>query len=62
MLADFDEASCSLLLALLTTHSGNTIWWKKATYLTTVAIRNLRVKYGHCTVKQTYEDVFKQRC
>jgi hypothetical protein len=30
MLADFDEALCSLLLAILATYSGNAIWWKKA--------------------------------
>jgi hypothetical protein len=59
MLADFGEASCSLLLAILTTHSGNAIWWKKAIYITTMAIRNLRVE---CTAKQTYDNVFKQRC
>jgi len=29
MLADFGEASCSLLLAILA-NSGNAIWWKKA--------------------------------
>jgi hypothetical protein len=30
MLADFDEALCSVLLTILTTYSGNAIWWKKA--------------------------------
>jgi hypothetical protein len=30
MLADFSETSCSLLLAILTTYSGNAISWKKA--------------------------------
>jgi hypothetical protein len=30
MLADFSEASCSLLLAILATYSGNAFWWKKA--------------------------------
>jgi len=62
MLADFGEASCSLLLANLTTHSGNAIWRKKATYITTMAIRNLRVEYGYCTAEQTYGNLFKQRC
>jgi hypothetical protein len=30
MLADFSEALCSLLLAILATYSGNAIWEKKA--------------------------------
>jgi len=30
MLADFGEASCSMLLTVLATESGYTIWWKKA--------------------------------
>jgi len=30
MLADFGEASCSLLLAILDAYSDNAIWWKKA--------------------------------
>jgi len=30
MLADFGEAACFLLLAILATYSGNAIWWKKA--------------------------------
>jgi len=30
MLADFSEALCSLLLAILATFSGNAVWWKKA--------------------------------
>jgi hypothetical protein len=37
----------------LATPSGGT----KQTYIMTVAIRNLRVEYGHCTVKQTHENV-----
>jgi len=61
MLADFGEDLCSLLLAILTTHSGNAIWWKKATYITTMVIRNLRVEYGHSTAKQTYENTTLSR-
>jgi len=30
MLAEFGEAACSLLLAILATYWGNAIWWKKA--------------------------------
>ena len=30
MLTDFGEASCSLLMAILATYSGITIWWQKA--------------------------------
>jgi hypothetical protein len=33
ILADFGEASCSLLLAILATYSGSAIWWKKADVL-----------------------------
>jgi hypothetical protein len=29
MLADFGEVTCVMLLANLTTYSGNTKWWKK---------------------------------
>jgi len=29
MLADVDEALCSLLLTILTTYSGNAVCWKK---------------------------------
>jgi hypothetical protein len=29
----------------------------KLTYIMKVAIRNLHVEYGHCTVKQTHENV-----
>lgn len=30
VLVDFGEASCSLLLVILVTYSGNTVWWEKA--------------------------------
>jgi len=30
MLADFGEATCSLLLAILAIYYGNAVWWKKA--------------------------------
>ena len=30
---------------------------RKLTYITMVAIGNLRVQYNKCTVKQTYENV-----
>ena len=33
ILADFGEASCSLLLAILATYSGNAMWWKEADQL-----------------------------
>jgi hypothetical protein len=33
ILADFGEASCSLLLAILATYFGNAICWKKADIL-----------------------------
>jgi len=40
ILADFGEASCSLLLAVLATYSGNAIWWKEADQLHDV-VRNV---------------------
>ena len=40
ILADFGEASCSLLLAILATYSGNAVWWKKADLLHD-GVRNL---------------------
>jgi hypothetical protein len=33
---------------------------RKLTYIMMVAIRNLLVEYGHCTVRQTYENVLKK--
>jgi len=57
MLADFGEASCFLLLAILATYSDSGIWWKKLAYIMMMAICNLRVGYGHCTVKHTYKNV-----
>jgi hypothetical protein len=33
MLADFSKALCYLLLAILATYSGNTVWCKKQTYV-----------------------------
>jgi hypothetical protein len=30
MMVEFGEASCSLLLTVLSTYSGNAIWWEKA--------------------------------
>jgi hypothetical protein len=51
-LADFGEASCSLLLAVLATFSGNAVWWKKAD----LHVHYVRVEYGHCTVKQTNDN------
>ena len=55
-MADFGEASRSLLLALLAIlvmQSGT----RKLTYIMMVELHNLHVEYGHCTVKQTYENV-----
>jgi hypothetical protein len=31
---------------------------RKPSYITMVAISNLHVEYGHCTVKQMYVNVF----
>jgi hypothetical protein len=56
MMVDFGEASCSLSLAVLATlvmQSGV----RKLTYIMMVELHNLHVEYGHCTVKQTYENV-----
>ena len=56
MMVDFGEALCSLLLALLTTlvmQSGV----RRLTYIMMVELHNLHVEYGHCTIKQTYENV-----
>jgi len=55
-LADFGEASCSLLLAVLATYSGNTVWWKKADLHMKVVVHYLCVEYGSCTVKQTNDN------
>jgi len=30
---------------------------RKLTYIMLVELHNLRVEYGHCTVKQAYENV-----
>lgn len=30
MMADFDEALCSLVLPIMATYSGNAVRWKKA--------------------------------
>lgn len=56
MLADFGKAPCSLL-AILATCSAKCVWWKKVDPIINVAIRILQVEYGHCTLKQTYENV-----
>jgi hypothetical protein len=56
VMADFGEASCSLLLsvlATLVTQSGS----RKLTFIMMVAFNNLLVEYGHCTVKQVYKNV-----
>jgi hypothetical protein len=52
MLADFGKVTCSSLLAILVTCSGNSVWWKKADPIIMVAIPNLFVEYGHCTVNR----------
>jgi len=56
MLADFGEASCFLLVAILAIYSDSGILWKKLTYIMMMAICNLHVGYGHCTVKQSYKN------
>jgi hypothetical protein len=43
MLAEFGEALCSLLLAILATYFGG----RKLIYIMVVAIHNLRVEHGH---------------
>ena len=56
MLASFGEALCSLFLAILATlitQCGG----RKLTYITMVAVCNLRVEYGCCAVKQMYKNV-----
>jgi hypothetical protein len=62
MLVWMVEFSCWLILVSphvlcwplnLVTQSGG----RKLTYTMMVAIRNLRLVYDHCTVKQTYENV-----
>jgi hypothetical protein len=57
ILADFGEASCSLLLAVLATYCGNAAWWKKADLHLKVVIHNLYAEYGHFTVNQTNDNV-----
>jgi hypothetical protein len=57
MLADFGDSSCSLLLAILDTYFGNAIWWTKANLQHDGVNSILLVEYGHCTVKQMYENV-----
>jgi hypothetical protein len=50
MMADFGEALCSLLLAVLATlvmQSGV----RKLTFIMMVELHNLHVEYGHYTVK-----------
>jgi hypothetical protein len=43
MLAEYGEALCSLLLAILAIYFGG----RKLTYIIMVALHNLRVEYGH---------------
>jgi hypothetical protein len=60
VIAGFGEASCSLLLAflaILVMQSGT----RKLTYIMMVELHNLHVEYGHCTVKQTYENFLSNR-
>ena len=45
----------SWTLTLITQSGG-----RKRAYIMMVAIRNLRVEYGHCTVRQTYENVLNK--
>ena len=56
-MADFGEASCSLLLAILVTYSGEALGGIELTHIMMVAICNLNVECGHCTEKQMYENV-----
>jgi hypothetical protein len=57
MLGCFDEAPCSLLLAIFATF-GNAICGRYLMYSMMVAIHNVCVeRYGHCTVKQMYANV-----
>jgi len=58
MLAEFGEALCSLLLAILATYFGG----RKLTYITMLAIHNLHVEYSHYTVNQMYEKAFQPQC
>jgi hypothetical protein len=59
MLAGFGEALCSLLLMILATsvmQSGG----RELTYIMMVAMCNLHVEYGHCTVNQMYKSVLNK--
>jgi hypothetical protein len=59
MFADLGEASSSLLLAILATYFVMQSGRRKLAYITIVAMHNLNVEYGRCTVKQTYGNVLK---
>jgi hypothetical protein len=50
MFADLGEAICSLFLAILATYTVMQSGRRKLAYIMMVAIRNLHVEYGHCTV------------
>lgn len=58
MLADCTEATCSLLLAILATKSGNANRWK-LTHIIMVTCDLCVEICGHCSVKQTHDNVFR---
>jgi hypothetical protein len=56
MLADFGVAWCSWFCWLSWPFTLVTTWWKKGDLYHDGG----NTEYGHCTVKQTNENVFKQ--
>jgi len=55
--ADSGEGLCSFLLAIPATYYCNTVWGCKLMSVMMVAICNLFIEYGHCNVKQVYDNV-----
>jgi hypothetical protein len=57
MFGDFDEAPCSLSLAILATFSGNAIGWKKADVHHDGGNMYFGCRIRPCIIKQTYDNV-----
>jgi len=60
MLVDCGNAGCVLLLAILATNLVTQSGGRKLIYIMMVAIRNLRVEYGHPNAKKTYDNVLNK--
>jgi ribosomal protein S27E len=60
MLVDYGKAACVLSLAILATTLVTPSGGRRLIYIMMVAIRNLRVGYGHPNAKQTCDNVMNK--